>query len=123
MSGQQWIRVDVGYFSNPKILRAGPTAAMLHLAAVCYLGAHELDDGILPAEAVHSLTTLVGVKRPGDVIERLTKNALWHQSDDGGYIIHDYDKLNGGKGEAAASRRRQRERRARQLRDEEGRFA
>ena len=122
MAGPQWIRLDVGYFSNPKVLRAGPTAAALHLAAVCYLGAHELDDGILPGEAVGPLASLVKVQRPAETIERLVKHGLWHRADDGGFIIHDYDVMNGGKGEAAAARRRQRERRRKQLRDEEGKF-
>ncbi len=111
MAGPQWVRLDVGYFSNPKVLRAGRDAALMHLSAVCYLGAHELDTGILPAEAVPVLAALVKVQRPTDVVERLVKHGLWHYSDAGGFIVHDYDVMNGGRSEAAASRRRQREHR------------
>jgi hypothetical protein len=119
MAGPQWVRLDVAYFSNPKVLRAGKDAALMHLAAVCYLGAHEMDDGILPAEAVPVLAALVRVQRPGEVVDRLMKHGLWHRADDGGYIIHDYDVMNGARSEAAAARRRQRDRRARQLTEQE----
>jgi hypothetical protein len=114
MAGPQWVRLDVGYFSNPKVLRAGRDAAMLHLAAVCYLGAHELDDGILPAEAVQPLVSLVRVSRSGETLDRLVKCGLWHRADDGGFIVHDYDVMNGARSEAAAARQRQRDRRAKQ---------
>jgi len=113
MAGTQWVRLDVGYFSNPKVLRAGRDAALMHLAAICYLGAHERDDGVLPAEAVNVLGKLVKVTRPGEVAERLVKHSLWHNAD-GDYLVHDYDVTNGGRSEAAAARERQRRRREKQ---------
>lgn len=113
MAGLTWVRLDTGYFSNPKILRAGPDGALLHLAAICYLGAHELDAGVLPAEAVEHVAASVKVRRPAPVIERLVANRLWHEHDDG-WLIHHYDVMNGENSEAAAARRRQRTRRAKQ---------
>ena len=113
MAGQQWVRLDVGYFSNPKVLRAGKDAALLHLAAICYLGAHEIDSGILQQDAVRVLVACVNV-RGKEAVAQLQKCGLWHPSDDGGWIVHDYDVTNGGRSEAAYARERQRRRRARQ---------
>lgn len=118
MAGPQWVRLDVGYFTNPKILRAGPDGALLHLAAICYLGAHEIDDGVLPAEAVTGLAGSVGVRHPDTVVGRLVKHGLWHEHDRD-WLIHHYDVMNGENSEAAAARHRQRKRRAGQLRDSE----
>ena len=112
MSGSQWVRIDVGYLTNPKIRRAGRDAALLHLAAVCYLGAHENENGLLPPEALELLAPQCYIRHVEPVIERLVKNGLWHPSLDGGFLIHDYDLLNGAKSEAAGARRRQRKRRA-----------
>jgi hypothetical protein len=112
MAGPTWVRLDTGYFSNPKILRAGTDAALLHLAAICYLGAHELDAGILPGEALDLVASMVRVKRPHDVVRRLCDNKLWH-CHDGGWLIHHYDIMNGENSEGAAARRRQRAKRMR----------
>jgi hypothetical protein len=110
VAGSSWIRVDCGYFRNPKIVRAGPDAALLHLAAVCYLGEHNIGDGLLPGEMIDRLGADVGIRRSREVelvVERLVKCSLWHPGDAGGFIVHDYDTTNGDKSEAAAARRRQ----------------
>lgn len=114
MAGQQWVRLDTGYFFNRKIMRAGSDAALLHLAAICYLGAEESDAGIIPAEAVDVLAKLAKIRQPAPVIERLVKHGLWHPADAGDFIVHDWDVTNGAKSEAAFARDRQRRRRARQ---------
>ena len=113
MSGAQWVRLDVGYLSNPKVRRAGRDGALLHLAAICYLADHELDDGLLPPEAVAVLTPLAYVRHVDAVVERLVKAELWHPSLAGGYLIHDYDALNGAESPAVRARQRQRRKRER----------
>lgn len=122
MAGPMWVRLDVGYFTNPKILRAGTDGALLHMAAICYLGAHELDYGVLPAEAVGTLAESVRVRRPDVVIAVLVKHGLWHEHDRD-WLIHDYDTTNGIRSEGYAARIRQRRRRDKQRRDRAGRFA
>jgi len=120
MAGPTWVRLDVGYFLNRKILRAGPDAALLHLAAICYLGAEESDAGIVPAEIVGVLAKLTKIRQPAPVVERLVKYGLWHPADAGDFIVHDWDITNGGKSEAAYARARQRKHRARQRATENG---
>lgn len=112
MAGAAWVRLDTGYFSNPKILRAGTDGALLHLAAICYLGAHELDAGVLPAEALELVASSVRVRRPRDVVGRLVETGLWH-AHDGGWLVHHYAVMNGENSEAVAARRRQRRKRER----------
>jgi hypothetical protein len=82
MAGAAWVRLDTGYFSNPKILRAGTDGALLHLAAICYLGAHELDSGVLPAEALELVAAAARVKRPYDLVRRLVDLRLFHVRDE-----------------------------------------
>lgn len=112
MAGATWVRLDTGYFSNPKVLRAGTDAALLHLAAICYLGAHELDSGVLPAEALDLIAAEARARRPSEVVARLVACQLWHDHPDG-WLVHHYDVMNGENSEAVAARRRQRDKRAR----------
>lgn len=121
MAGQSWVRLDVGYFSNRKVLRAGPDAALLHLAAICYLGAEEDEVGILPAEYIEVLAKLTKIRQPAPVVERLVKQGLWHEADHGDYLVHDYDVMNGARSEAAAARGRKRRQRDKQRAEREGR--
>ena len=112
MAGPTWVRLDTAYFTNPKILRAGPNGALLHLAAICYLGGHELDDGVLPAEALDLVAGMVKVRKPDAVVDRLVAAGLWHEQP-GGWQVHHYDVMNGASSDAAAARRRQRAKRER----------
>lgn len=115
-----WVRLDVGYFSNPKVLRAGRDASLLHLAAVCYLGAHNQGDGELPVEAIGPLAKLVHIDRPGPVVDRLVSNALFEQNGSGLLIVHDFDSLNGSRSEAALAAARQRRLRERRRHQRDG---
>lgn len=112
MASSKWVRLDTGYFTNPKILRAGTDAALLHLAAICYLGAHDLDHGVLPAEAVPALAVSLRLRRPDAVVGHLLLAGLWVEHG-GDWLIHHYDVMNGENSEAAAARERQRRKRER----------
>ena len=121
---QSWVRLDVAYFRNDKIRRAGIDAALFHLAAICYLGDHRnkrTESGILPVDAIEILAAETRTKNPQTVIDRLVKNELWH--DHGGdWLIHDYDTTNGDKSEAAVARERQRNNRNRNRDPHSGQF-
>lgn len=122
MASRQWVRVDVAYFRNPKILRVGTEGALLHLAAILYLGEHRRDTGLLPSEAVALIIRDVGVRRADVVVASLVRHGLWHEEPvGGGYVVHDYGETNGAESEAALDReRKRRERyRSRRRRDED----
>ena len=123
MASRQWVRIDTAYFRNPKVLRVGTDGALLHLAAILYLGEHRLDTGFLPPEAVALIIRDVGVRRADVVVASLVRHGLWHDVPvGGGYVVHDYDETNGGASEAAADRdrkRRERDRGRRRREDEE----
>ena len=112
MAGPTWVRLDTGYFTNPKVLRAGTDAALLHLAAICYLGAHQLNSGVLSVEAVDLLVSTVRLRKRDAVVAQLVAVGLWHEQPDG-WQVHHYDLMNGDSSEAASARRRQREKRER----------
>lgn len=112
MAGAQWVRLDVGYFTNPKVLRVGRDGAVMHLAAICYLGAHRIDTGLLPPEAVDVVARQAHIRRSSDVLDRLVAHGLWHPSMTGGYVVHDYDTTNGHASPVASARERQRRHRA-----------
>jgi hypothetical protein len=119
MASRQWVRVDVAYFRNPKVLRVGTDGALLHLAAILYLGEHRLDTGLLPAEAVALLIRDVGVRKADLVVRDLVRHGLWHELGGGGYIVHDYGETNGEASEAAQDRERKRRERDRSRRRRE----
>ena len=108
MAGTQWVRVDVGYLRNPKVRRAGNDGALLHLAAILYLGEHQLNNGLLPPEALELMVTDTRIRRPDPVIDRLVKNGLWHPDLGGGYLIHHYAETNGDASRASADKERKR---------------
>lgn len=118
MAGLTWVRLDCGYFTNPKVLKAGSDGALLHLAAICYCGAHGIDDGVLPGPAVELVASTVRIRRPLDVVQRLVDAGLWHEDADG-WRIHHYDEMNGSNSEAARARERQKRHRERLRRQRE----
>lgn len=107
MSGSQWVRIDVGYLQNPKVLRAGRDGALLHLAAICYLARLELDDGVLPVEAIPVLAAESFVRHPAPVVRRLVTHGLWVQQHDA-YLVHHYDEMNGSYASRTLARERTR---------------
>jgi hypothetical protein len=86
MAGPRWVRLDVDYFTNPKMARAGKDGRALHMASICHAGG-QLTDGHITTELVPSLCALAGV-RPA-AVGRLVAIGLWVPVSDG-YLIHDY---------------------------------
>jgi hypothetical protein len=83
-----WVKLDDGFYDNPKILRAGLTAAGLYTAGLTY-AARKLTDGFLADVAVNMLVGDSGTGLPGRLIEA----GLW-SAVEGGYQIHDYLEYN-----------------------------
>jgi len=108
----RWVRIDVDYLSNPKLLRAGTSATLLHLASVLYLGQHDIDDGVLPAQALPVVGAMARVRNVRRVGQALITQGLWVALDEG-VLVHDYDELNGELSEAARARDRKRRERER----------
>jgi len=119
MAGTQWVRIDAGYLRNPKVRRVGRDGALLHLSAILYLGEHRIDSGLLPPEALDVITPPAYLRRPDATIARLVKAGLWHPDMSGGFLVHDYDELNGEASEAARDRYRRARERARSRRRRE----
>jgi hypothetical protein len=117
-----WIRLDNTFPEHPKVVSAGPIAALIHIRAICYCS-RNLTDGFLPAAAVSSLLTgfeHVGISTGGvpglcevgaDVLELdwpwiMVKHHLWEPVP-GGFSVHDFLDYNPSRKEVVAQRRSQ----------------
>ena len=121
MAGYRWVRLDVDYFTNPKILAVSLDAKMLHIASITYAAKHMTDGQI----ADRSLTV---VGQMADISPRwvrrraaeLEQAKLWMPAPDGWYL-HDFEIMNPQAMRVAVElereRWRERQRRSRQRRD------
>lgn len=82
-----WVRLDEHFADHPKIVRAGPLAMALHVAALCYCNRF-LTDGFVPASKVRTLLDLTEGQKNG-ALDALVNVELWDAAP-GGYVIHDY---------------------------------
>lgn len=80
-----WVRLEDSFADHPKIERAGPLAAWLHVAALCYCARH-LTDGRLPRQKA---SRLADIASPETHIDTLLRVGLWSEDGDD-YVIHDY---------------------------------
>jgi hypothetical protein len=85
-----WVRLDDGFFDNPKAIRAGRDGRCLALAALCW-SASQLSDGLVPKEAVPALAMKAGV--PKAAARKLVEVGMWHDCGDH-YEIHDFGEYN-----------------------------
>lgn len=90
MTGLPWVRLDTGFYENPKILaviaeRDGYRAVVVYVSALAYSGGHGTDGHI----ATYVLARVHGRKADAD---RLVRNGLWEPTDTG-WRIHDYEAL------------------------------
>lgn len=102
MAGTRWVRLDVDYFKNPKVLRVGTRGALLHLVSICW-SASQLTDGHIPATAVPMLCHEAGV--PSTTPSRLVEASLWMPTEHDFYI-KDYLDMNPSRGDIEAERER-----------------
>jgi hypothetical protein len=106
MAGPRWVRLDVEYFGNPKIARLTAHAKLLHLASICWCGAH-LTDGHIAAEIIPQLLQSTQARRV-HVVE-LVANRVWYEVD-GDYLIHDYTSMQDSREKVERKRRQAAER-------------
>lgn len=84
-----WVRLDDLMPEHPKVLKAGPLAAWLHVCALAYCNRH-LTDGRIPAGKVGALADLDEFGTTcRDQADRLVKAGMWGRTADG-FVIHDY---------------------------------
>lgn len=102
-----WVKLDDGFAEHPKIEEAGPLAAWLHVAALCYCN-RQLTDGFIPEGKVGRLADVPQVKRH---VAALVRVGLWHPVD-GGYQIHNYLEFQPSKAKVEAEREDARKRMA-----------
>lgn len=84
-----WAKLDDQFPTHPKVMRAGPEAAWLFVAGLCYCARH-LTDGLLPKCAV---VTLVSVRNVQRLVAKLVDVGLWEDVGDD-YLVHDYLEYN-----------------------------
>lgn len=102
-----WAKFDDQFPHHPKILRAGPEAAWLHVCGVCW-SARYLTDGRIPKSAI---ATLSSVREPDRFAVTLVEVGVWHDRGDF-YEIHDYLEYNPSKADELARREAARNRQA-----------
>ena len=104
-----WVRIDDGYFTNPKAIAAGPNGRALHLASICWASAN-LSDGHVPRQVLPVLAAIAGVKA-APASSALIDAGLWADTPDG-WQIKDYLEFNPSaekvKADRAAAAERQR---------------
>jgi len=106
MAGPRWVRLDVEYFHNPKTSGVTPVAQVLHLASICWAGAH-LTDGHIPAHIVPQLRTAARAKP--EHVAQLVAARLWIPVGDG-FEIHDYLAMQDSREQVERRRKRTAER-------------
>jgi hypothetical protein len=103
-----WVRIDDQLSDHPKIVAAGPDAAWLYIAGLCYASRY-LTDGFIPEAQVRRLTD---IKSPIAAAKRLVDVGLWDEVE-GGYMVHDYLEYNYDANTVKERRRRNAERQSR----------
>lgn len=87
-----WVKLDDGFFLNPKIVAAGRDARDMYLAGLTY-SAGQLTDGFLGEGVIPLVAAMAGVSDARELVERLVELKLW-EAIPGGYQIHDYHDYN-----------------------------
>lgn len=80
-----FVKLDNQFPDHPKVLEAGPQAAWLYVAGLCYCS-RQLSDGFIPASIV---SRLCDVRAPKVLASRLVRVGLWVETE-GGYRVHNY---------------------------------
>jgi hypothetical protein len=77
-----WVKLDDGFYDNPKVEAAGLAAAGLYAKSLAYCGRH-LTDGYVPWTFV----------RAKGAAAKLVKVGLWTENGSG-WVIDDYTEFN-----------------------------
>jgi len=82
-----WVRLDDTFTDDPVLDSAGPSAAWLHVAGLCYSNRH-LADGFIPAGRVQRLTA---IDDPEAAASQLVALGVWQLTAGGYRIVHHLD--------------------------------
>src|SRR5690348_10516281 len=97
-----WIKLDDGFFRNPKVLQVGRDAKVLYLAGLCYSGS-SLTDGFIPTNATKVLAADAEIGSARKPVDELVSAGLWDEVE-GGYQVHDYLEFNQSADKVRANR-------------------
>lgn len=110
-----WVRIDDGFAQHPKVVKAGPLAMAMQVAALCYCN-RNLTNGFVPRSVAKTLIdwemvtgeTVWTLGRtsghagdditPDWVIGVMLDVGMWEVAE-GGYNVHDYDQYQPSKEE------------------------
>lgn len=79
-----YVKLDVEYMSNPKLLEAGPLAELLYVRSLCF-AKRTMKDGVLTRSQVGFVTH--GVPSAKRHIDALVAEGLWEDCGNGAYQI------------------------------------
>lgn len=107
-----WVKLDDGFFRNPKARAAGKNGRALYLAGLCH-SSGELTDGRIPKASLPLVAAEAEV--PASTARRLVEAGLWLDDGDG-YRVPDFLEFNPSaekvRAERAAARERMKRRRS-----------
>jgi len=88
-----WVKLDDHFPDHPKIVAAGPMAAFLYVAGLCYAN-RLLTDGFIPKNQVTRLLPENGHKNGTDLAAKLCTVGLWLpvKGEVEGFQVHDFLK-------------------------------
>lgn len=91
-----WVRIDDGAPHHEKLLRAGPDAAWLWVAALAHAN-RQTTDGVISTVALAAAYPWRRwtPRRLLELAATLVEVGLWEPRDDGGWYIHDYREYQG----------------------------
>lgn len=99
-----WTKLDDGFWSNPKVARAGNEAAGAYARSLSYCGNHETDGTIPP-----DIAKFIG---PPKVWKKLAEVGLVEDLNGTGYLIPDFLDFNPSHEKLEAKREADRKRKA-----------
>ncbi len=98
-----WAKLCDGWWTHPKVIRAGPVGACLHAKALSYAGQH-LTDGYIPKAMIHVLG--VGIEDPVALADALVELRLFDKDPKtGDYLVHNYLLRNPSRVQVEAERK------------------
>lgn len=112
-----WVKLDDAMGEHRKMRRlmrkGGPTAVALHFLAITHSSRY-LTDGRVDLEFIEDVGDLMRRKTTAmlSAVDALVSAELWHQVDEGSWLIHDYLDHNPSRSQVEEQRRKDRERKA-----------
>lgn len=104
--GIRFVVVDVDLFDHPKVLRAGPTAALAFVMALAhsrkFLTDGRVDPDVMERLAGWAASETNGAQNAADTVKTLTEVNLLRTTRRG-YVIHDYARYQQTRGEVEAA--------------------